>query len=154
MGTRMTIKNQGMMRSSFFTLLPLLFILSWNTSCNNEVATQVTAEPKDSTVATVTDGVLEIQIPDGGVMKGEVRNGVRQGPWISYFANGTIRSRGTYVDGEMDGPTEVYHPNGMPLYTGQYRLGLSVGEWRFYDQDGVLIKTAIHDSTGALLEQR
>lgn len=139
---------------SLFTVLPLLFILSWNSSCNNEVASQEKAEPKDSTVATVTDGVLEIQIPDGGVMKGEVRDGVRQGPWTSYFANGTIRSRGSYVDGEMDGPTEVFHPNGMPLYTGHYHLGLSVGEWRFYDESGVLIKTAIHDSTGALLEQR
>lgn len=151
---RRTAKNQGVLRSTAFALLPVLLILSWNTSCNNEAAPQQVDTPKDSTVAVVTDGLLEIEVVDGGVMKGEVRNGIRQGPWTSYFANGTIRSRGTYVDGELDGPTEVFHPNGMPLYTGQYRVGLSVGEWLFFDQNGTLIKTAIHDSTGVLMEQR
>lgn len=150
----MTGKTIRTLRSSLYTVVPMLLILSWNTSCNNEGATQQLTETKDSTMATVTDGILEIQIPDGGIMKGEVRNGIRQGPWVSYFADGTLRSRGTYVDGEMDGPTEVFHPNGMPLYKGQYHMGLSVGEWRFFDQDGVLIKTAIHDSTGQILEQR
>jgi len=150
----MTGKTIRPLRSSLYTVLPMLLILSWNTSCNNDGATQQVAESKDSTVATVTDGILEIQIPDGGMMKGEVRNSVRQGPWIAYFADGTLRSRGSYVDGEMDGPTEVFHPNGMPFYIGQYRMGISVGEWRFYDQDGTLLKTVMHDSSGRIVEQR
>ncbi len=142
------------LRSTLCTVVPMFLILSWSTSCNNEVSMQQVAEPNDSTVATVTDGMLEIQVPDGGVMKGQVRGGVRQGPWTSYFADGAIRSRGSYVDGEMDGPSEVFHPNGMPLYTGQYRMGVPVGEWRFHDLDGVLIKTAVHDSTGQVREER
>lgn len=137
-----------------FILLPALTIVLSSSACNTQVEGAAKGAAKGDTVRVVTNGLQEIQIPDGGVMKGEVKEGVRQGPWISYFENGTIRSKGTYVNGELDGPTEVFHPSGMPYYTGQYRAGLSVGEWRFYDEVGVLVKTALHDSTGTLLEQR
>lgn len=139
-----------------YILLPLLAIILSSSSCNTEVedGKVEAAKSESAAVPVVQDGWQEVQIPDGGVMKGEMKDGLRQGPWTSYFASGTIRSRGNYVDGELDGPTEVYHPNGMTYYTGQYSAGITVGEWVFFDEAGVLVKTAVHDSTGTLLEQR
>ncbi len=141
-------------RLLLFILLPLLSVVLSSSACNSEVEDTKSEMAKSEHVPVVQDGWQEVQIPDGGVMKGEVVGGVRQGPWTSYFADGTIRSRGTYVNGELHGPTEVFHPNGMPYYTGNYGNGLTVGEWHFYDEAGVLVKTAVHDSTGTLLEQR
>lgn len=86
-------------------------------------------------------------------MTGELRAGQRHGPWTAYHPNGMVRSRTTYENGLMEGPTEVFHENGMTYYTGQYRADNVVGEWRFYDRNGALIRTAVHDSLGTLIEQ-
>ncbi len=141
-------------RLLLFLLLPLLSVVLSSSACNSEVQDDKADVAKSESVPVVQDGWQEVKIPDGGVMKGEVIGGVRQGPWTSYFADGTIRSRGTYVNGELHGPTEVFHANGMPYYRGNYGNGLTVGEWQFYDEAGVLVKTAVHDSAGTLLEQR
>lgn len=135
-------------------LLPLLSLVLSSSACNTEVKDAEAEAATNEAVPVVQDGLQEVQIPDGGLMKGEVKGGVRQGPWTSYFADGALRSRGIYENGELNGPTEVFHANGKPYYTGQYSAGLTVGEWRFYDAAGVLVKTAFHDSTGTLLEQR
>ena len=89
---------------------------------------------------------------DGGRMEGTLREGARNGTWTSYFADGTIRSRVVYVDGVEEGPTEVFHPNGMPYYTGQYANGRTVGEWVFSDPTGAELKRVQYDSTGVLVK--
>lgn len=107
----------------------------------------------DSTSTPLSNGWQEIHTQDGGVMKGELQDGQRKGPWTAYFADGMVRSRANYVNGVMEGHTEVFHENGMTYYTGHYRNGQAVGEWLFYDRTGELIRTAVHDSLGKLIEQ-
>lgn len=141
-------------RFLLFILSPLLSVVLSSSACNSEVEDSKAEVARTGTVPVVQNGWQEVQIPDGGVMKGEVLDGLRQGPWTSYFADGTIRSRGTYVNGQLHGPTEVFHPSGAPYYRGNYGNGTAVGEWQFYDEAGVLVKTAVHDSTGTLLEER
>ena len=91
---------------------------------------------------------------DGGRLEGEVHNGLRTGPWASYFPNGGIRSRSTYVDGLEEGTTEVYHENGSTYYTGTYHKGKSIGEWIFFDPHGKEVRRVNYDSTGAVLKSQ
>ena len=116
-------------------------------------AEEINTAPKDTIKASVRkDGIQDIKIPDAGRMTGLQENGERQGPWTSYFGNGTIRSKTVYSDGKQNGLNEVFHDNGMLFYSGQYRLDLKVGEWKFYDRKGELIKTAQFDSLGVELK--
>ena len=101
------------------------------------------------------DGMQEIMGQDGSLlMKGELQGGKRQGPWASFFPNGMVRSRATYEQGLQVGATEVFHENGSIYYSGQYHLDKPVGEWRFRDPEGNLVKTVLYDSTGTILEQQ
>ncbi len=107
-----------------------------------------------STPQVVTNGPQVMHTTDGGRMEGDLKEAKRNGPWSSFFPNGGIRSKAMYVDGREEGPTEVFHENGMTYYTGQYRAGKPVGEWLFYDAKGLQIRTVRYDSTGVMLEQK
>jgi hypothetical protein len=107
----------------------------------------------DTTAQPIQDGTQEIHTNDGGRMLGEVAGGKRNGEWSSYFPNGTIRSRATFVDGVREGPTKVYHENGLLYYSGQYHRDKQVGEWLFFDAQGAQVKVVRYDSLGTLLEQ-
>lgn len=103
----------------------------------------------------VTDGPVAIKGPDGKLrIEGNMRNGQRHGVWTSYHPNGTIASRSAYVDGRLNGVTVVFHTNGQLYYTGDYRMGKQVGDWRFYDEEGTLLKTVHYDSTGTVINDR
>ncbi len=106
----------------------------------------------DSTARPATDGPQVIHTADGGRMEGQLRDGRRDGPWVSYTAQGGVRSRAMYVNGLEEGPTEVFHDNGLTKYTGQYAKGITVGEWVFYDPQGKEVKRVVYDSTGVLLK--
>jgi len=108
----------------------------------------------DTTQATLIDGPQIVHTKDGGRMEGEVQDTKRNGPWSSFFANGGIRSKAIYVHGLEEGPTEVFHENGMTYYAGQYHVGKPVGEWLFYNAQGMKVKTVRYDSLGVMLDQR
>ncbi len=137
------------MRNPFAALL----IAALATACTNKqetpqatvVATDSTATPEANAPA---NGPQVIHTKDGGRMEGMMTNGARSGTWLSYFPDGGIRSRVTYLNGKEEGPTEVFHPNSMPYYTGQYWQGITVGEWVFFDPTGKEVKRVVYDSTG------
>jgi len=111
-------------------------------------------QPTDSVPApkpTVQDGPQVIHTEDGGRMEGVMVAGKRTGPWLSYFANGGIRSRANYIDGLEEGPTEVFHPTGVAYYTGQYTEGKPSGEWVFFDSKSKELKRVVYDSTGTVI---
>lgn len=69
------------------------------------------------------------------------RNGqTREGLWYAYYPDGTVQTKGFYVNGKEQGRYTVYYPNGNVRYTGIYNEGREVGEWRFYNEDGTLAK--------------
>ncbi len=106
----------------------------------------------DTVAAVITEGHQVLYTKDGGKLEGELYDSKRVGPWSSYFSNGGIRSRITYVDGKEEGPTEVFHETGMTYYTGTYHSGLSVGEWIFYNAQGEEQKRVRYDSAGVMLK--
>jgi antitoxin component YwqK of YwqJK toxin-antitoxin module len=128
------------------------FVLLIATACAQSApenaATTTAPLPSAKQNTSATEGHQVIQTPDGGRMEGELRDGVREGTWASYFKDGGIRSRITYEHGVEQGETRVYHASGMPYYTGHYRNGLSVGEWVFHDVQGNPVKRVVYDSLG------
>lgn len=81
----------------------------------------------------LVDEIPELELYDQPVIKGETKNGKREGKWISYFTNGNIQSECFYVDGLSHGSTKVFLENGQLLYEGFYNMGLKSGIWTFID---------------------
>lgn len=65
----------------------------------------------------------------------------REGLWYAYYPDGTVQTKGFYVNGKENGRYTVYYSNGNVRFTGIYDHGKQVGEWRFYNEDGTLAKT-------------
>lgn len=115
----------------------------------------VVATKTDSTTAPVPlNGQQEIHTADGGRMLGNVVDGERDGQWTAYFPSGIIRSRADYRAGKRNGPVEVFHDNGMPYYTGQYRDEVKVGTWLFFNPQGKELKRVTYDSLGVQIEEK
>jgi antitoxin component YwqK of YwqJK toxin-antitoxin module len=72
---------------------------------------------------------------------GNRQDSERDGLWYAYYPDGTVQTKGFYVNGKEDGRYTVYYSNGNVRYTGVYNNGVKVGEWRFYDEDGTLART-------------
>lgn len=70
------------------------------------------------------------------VMPSDRRRWIRHGLFVEHHENGTLRSKGQYVDGKEDGPWRDFHPNGQAAAEGDYRDGKDVGVWRFWSLDG------------------
>lgn len=85
------------------------------------------------------------------LMEGRMQGGQRQGVWTSYLPSGRVQSRNVYENGVLHGITTVYHTNGVLYYSGTQRKGKPFGEWKFYDDQGNLAKTAVYDTTGAII---
>ncbi len=85
------------------------------------------------------------------LMEGDMRNGQRDGVWTSYLPNGRVQSRNVYEQGVLNGMSTVFHDNGVLYYSGAQRRGKPFGEWKFYDDHGVLARTVIYDSTGTMI---
>ena len=144
----MTIRRETLL------LLPVLLVLMAAGCTDPAPGSNEPALVADTVAKPIQDGTQEIHTKDGGRMQGDVAGGKRNGEWTSYFANGIVRSRATFVDGMRQGPTAVYHENGSLYYSGQYHNDKQVGEWLFFDAQGNRLKVARYDSLGTLLEQK
>jgi antitoxin component YwqK of YwqJK toxin-antitoxin module len=63
--------------------------------------------------------------------------GELDGPSESYYENGQLQSKGTFVAGKWDGPYEDYHANGQLMAKGTYNMGKKCGEWIEYGGETV-----------------
>ena len=59
--------------------------------------------------------------------------------------SGNLLSTGEFVDGVRNGEAVVYHENGNIHYVGNYENGKEVGIWKFYDEEGKLLKEVNRD---------
>ncbi len=64
---------------------------------------------------------------------------VKHGPAISWFSNGQVERTVHYTDGLLDGPSIVFHPNGVRASSGAYAQGKKVGLWTFLDVTGITL---------------
>lgn len=57
-----------------------------------------------------------------------VKNGIKDGSFMSFFDNGRLRSRANYKNGELDGDYISYYKNGDIKFKGVYSNGVLVNE--------------------------
>ncbi|MCL2132284.1 MAG: hypothetical protein FWH36_07535 [Lentimicrobiaceae bacterium] len=86
---------------------------------------------------------------EGKYNKEEARNGV----WTSWHENGNKNSEGKYIDGQLDGKYRVWYENGKLRYKGQYKMGIRVDVWEFYDVEGNKTKREVYDSKGVKIKE-
>ncbi len=135
---------------------PWLLALAWAGCQNAPQNAAPAATPADSVAVVqpaVTEGHEKVLDPEGRLqMEGMKRNGLRHGVWTSYFADGRVRSRSEYANGELNGLTTVFRPGGTLYYTGQYNMGTETGEWRFYNEEGDLERTVQYGAGGSRMD--
>jgi antitoxin component YwqK of YwqJK toxin-antitoxin module len=71
-----------------------------------------------------------------GVRSGELVGGKKDGPWVSYFANGAKMSEGTYRLGEKEGAWVLYWPNGNKRSEAAFVGGKYTGLYTCYYENG------------------
>ncbi|MDX1350544.1 MAG: hypothetical protein R3279_09865 [Putridiphycobacter sp.] len=125
------------MKSVFGSIL----ILSLSFSCTETTIDKRTTNHSVEEVNTT--GLQEQYYPNGQLkMSGKLNNnGQKEGIWISYFENGKKNSESNFKNGVNDGYSMVWYPNGNVRYFGDYKDGKKVGDWTFYNEEGVFIKT-------------
>lgn len=122
-------------------ILPFLVLVSCG---NNRLKEQVVATHANGQPATIYyfnsehQRVAEKEFYDNGILKmeGTVANGLRNGPWTSYFPDGKVQSTGFYTDGIRTGKAQVFFENGQLWMDGFYTDDHKCGEWVFYDEQG------------------
>lgn len=70
---------------------------------------------------------------------GNLKNGLKDGLWETYYENGKLETVGIYNDGEKKGEWKVYFDNGQLAAVGNYTATKfpTPGTWKFYRKDGV-----------------
>ncbi|MDR1725074.1 MAG: hypothetical protein LBR28_01615 [Bacteroidales bacterium] len=89
------------------------------------------------------------KLKEAWTFKGNILNGQS----TAYFENGNVQSIHNYVDGMQDSIYIVYTENGTKLYNGQYKKGIKVGKWDFYNSDGTFARSEIYDENGNRITQ-
>ena len=75
-----------------------------------------------------------------GISNGSVKNGVRDGTWISYNENGQLYTKGNYKNGKREGAWVTYYKNGRLMYKGTWKNDKREGAWVSYNNDGTVDK--------------
>jgi len=69
---------------------------------------------------------------------------LRQGTWVQYFPDRTVKQKGTFLNGKLEGEFIVNLENGSPYITGQYKNDNPDGRWIFYNEDGSVNQEMIY----------
>ena len=62
--------------------------------------------------------------------------GRRTGPWTEFWADGTPKAMGTYLEGKRDGDWQFFARDGRLEQEGGYRNGAWHGRWKWYHVNG------------------
>ena len=96
----------------------------------------------------ITDGLHYkkfTDVPFTGKVTGETqgsfasfKDGKRDGPWVDYYNNGQIWTKGTWKDGKRNGPWVYHYADGRLLEKGTWKDGKKDGPWVSYNKDGTV----------------
>ena len=76
-----------------------------------------------------------------GDIKGQFKNGKKEGTWVRYYENGQLFSVSNYNMGRKDGAWVTYNNKGMLIEKGLYINNLEEGTWiRFYENGEISYK--------------
>lgn len=77
--------------------------------------------------------------------EGAMRNGKKHGPWITYYANGTVQSKGTYEEGKKVGRWLLYHKNGVIKSEATFVNGVYSSYYCSYHDNGVKFREGYYN---------
>ena len=81
------------------------------------------------------------------ISEGKMNGKDRIGEWIYYQKNSKeIMTRENYLNGELNGKTVTYYPNGKITEEIGYKNGIKEGENNYYSPDGILLKKLLHEN--------
>lgn len=72
--------------------------------------------------------------------KGTYLKGIKNGLWMSWDENGLTRTQAYYTNGMKDGNWKVWDENGTLRYTMHYKNGNRVKTWQVFDDKGAMIE--------------
>jgi len=61
---------------------------------------------------------------------------VKEGPYLKYFPDGKIMTKGTYKNDRLEGDFNVYYDNGKTEIKGYYKNGIQIGNWQYFNEKG------------------
>lgn len=64
--------------------------------------------------------------------------GMLDGPYVSYYANGKVKSKGSYKNGLPTGEWEYFYENGKLKMKGELEKGSNHGPWKYFFENGQL----------------
>ena len=141
------------LQKKFSLILSISFFLQISCSQHSKKVSEVIESFPDGTVKveqhytvsgsdTISVDLLEYH-PDGALkMRGPLDDeGKRHGMWEAFYPDSTLWSKGNYTHGLADGSRTVWYPNGQKRFEGEYLKGKEVGLWKFWDEQGKLLKT-------------
>mgnify|MGYP000844846537 CR=1 FL=1 len=67
-----------------------------------------------------------------GQQQGKIKNGKREGHWVSYHENGQLWMKGDFKNGEEEGPWVFYYDSGELRKNGEFKNGEEDGPWEYY----------------------
>lgn len=71
--------------------------------------------------------------------------------YLHYHKDGSLWAKGQMVDETPDGYWEWYRKDGTRLRSGNFKLGVQVGDWTTYDKTGAVYKvTQMNEGKKAL----
>lgn len=74
--------------------------------------------------------------PTGRRCEGPLVDGQRNGAWTCWHDNGVLEAHLTYARGQLDGPSETFDRDGLPVAKGNYEDGLAQGAWDVWQEIG------------------
>ncbi len=58
------------------------------------------------------------------------------GEYLEFYPNGTLKSKGKFKQGKLNGYWEWFRKDGTKLRSGSFNVGVQSGLWTTYDQSG------------------
>jgi antitoxin component YwqK of YwqJK toxin-antitoxin module len=71
--------------------------------------------------------------------------GKKDGKWIYWYPDGKKWSEGYFSEGLNHKKRTTWHESGEKHYEGTYDMGKRIGLWKFYSDEGVLLKEIDYD---------
>lgn len=71
-----------------------------------------------------------------GIFQKDTLTSILQGPWVSYYANGNVKEKGTFEYNKRTGLWETFYPSGIKESSGRYDRNKPKDAWTFYHLNG------------------
>jgi len=72
--------------------------------------------------------------------------GLKDGVWKAYYADGSLKFKGSFVQGNPDGSQTLYYENGKVKEEQYYQMGIRERTWKKFDEEGIPVLTISYKS--------